>query len=497
MFSGEKFSKYDLHPRVLDAVQALGFGKPTLVQEKVIPLFLQKRNLVVEAPTGTGKTAAYGLPLISKLDLQKNSTQALVMVPSRELAVQILGMLRSFFIGPQLKVEAVYGGVPMEESLAALKSGAHIIVVVPGRLKDLMFQYKWDYLWRDIRYLIIDEVDKLLEQGFQRDFDDIREHVRNTAQVGFFSATISSDAESMIRERFEKVQTVRMKPKDLLRKLSFFEISASEGRRESFLISLLEQRKVNKALIFAGRRESVLTLTGFLRNMGFRAESFYGNQDQGEREQILRRFKDGHIDYLVASDLAARGIDIPDLPAVINLSMPEEYDFYLHRVGRTGRAGNPGNVFNILVSEMERVRLHNHHKLIGLRLQPLELQPVDKERMEVEESDKWAKYHLSRGKRDKIRKADIVGLLTSEGQLVAEDIGTITIFDAYSVVDLPRRSFDMLAAWEDPKIKGKSLKIRKYTVQEQENRAKSVQKLKQDRRKKPFGGGDSATPSRS
>lgn len=485
MSSGGNFKGYDLHHRVLEAVEKLGFKKPTSVQEKVIPLFLQKRNLVVEAPTGTGKTAAYGLPLISRLDLLKKSTQALVMVPSRELAIQIQTMLQSFFEGTQLKVAAVYGGVTMEESFTELKSGAQIMVVVPGRLRDLMFQYQWDYLWRDIRFLIIDEGDKLLEQGFQRDFDEIRQHVRGTAQTGFFSATISADAEAMIKERFSPVQVVRLKPKELLKKHTFFEIRADKGKREAYLMGLIEQKRVHKALIFAGRREAVITLTGFLRNCGFRAESFYGNQNQQERDQILKRFKEGHIDYLVGSDLAARGIDIPALPAVINLSMSEEYDFYLHRVGRTGRAGSKGTVFNIMVSELEHIRLKNHHRLMQLPLKTMKVDPIAKAKVVAAEEDKWTKFHFARGKQDKIRKGDIVGFLTGEVGVPVDDIGTITVYDSYSIVDLPNRSYTALKNMPQPiKIKGKSLKIRKYTVTEQENRAKAAHKLKKDRTKR-------------
>ncbi len=481
MFTGVQFSTYDLHDRVLEALDVLGFDHPTEVQEKVIPQFLQHLNLVVEAPTGTGKTGAYGLPLISKLDLLKNSTQALVLVPSRELAIQIQLMLLSFFAGSQLKVEAVYGGVPFEASMNALKSGAHILVVVPGRLRDLMSQTQWDYLWRDIRYLIVDEGDKLLEQGFQRDFDEIRQHVRSTAQVGFFSATISKDAESMIRERYRHVKIIRMKPKELLKGHSFFLIEAEKGQREAHLMGLIEQKKVDTALIFAGRREAVMTLTGFLRNCGYRAEAFYGNQEQQERDQILKRFKEGHIDYLIGSDLAARGIDIPELPVVINLSMPEEYDFYLHRVGRTGRAGNKGTVYNILASEMEKVRLRNHHRMLDMKLKQMKVAPVAKDEVLASEADRWTKYHLSRGKKDKIRKGDIVGFLTGEMNIPAGEIGTITIYDTYAIVNLPNRAYTQLKEQNQLKIKGKTIKVRKFTQKEEEKRAKATRRLKVDR----------------
>lgn len=477
------FSRYELLPRVVDAVKALGFERPTKVQEKVIPLFMSKRNLIVEAPTGTGKTAAYGLPLISRLELTKKSTQALIMVPSRELAMQVSTALDSYFDGHLLKVGAVYGGVTMEESFAAIKKQPHILVVVPGRLKDVMAHYQYDYLWRDIKFLIVDEGDKLLEAGFQRDFDDIRNNVRNRAQIGFFSATISPESEELMRERYPRIQTVRLKPKHLLRNIRFFAIQVKKGQRERFLISTLDQYKIEKALIFAARREDIFAVTTFLRNAGYRAESYHGNISQEERNHILDRFKEGHIDYLVASDLAARGLDIEALPAVINLSIPESFDFYLHRVGRTGRAGNIGRVYSLISGELEEYRVISHHELIELPIQFLKVKAAEKAATQAPEGNKWVKYFLNRGKRDKIRPGDIVGFLTHQAQLAPDDIGTITIYEAYSLVDMPEYGFLTLKEAPQPlKIKGKTLKIERYNIKAEEKKAKAVRKLKQDRR---------------
>ena len=435
------FTRYQLHDRIIDAIPNLGFDRPTPVQEKVIPMFFSKRNLIVEAPTGTGKTAAYGLPLISMLDLLKKSTQALILVPSRELAIQVSSALASYFKGPQLKVGAVYGGTTMEESYEAIKAAPHILVVVPGRLKDVMSHYKHDYLWRDIKFLIVDEGDKLLESGFQKDFDDIRGFVRSTVQVGFFSATIPRESEDMMRERYPKIQTVRLKPKDLLRNIKFFVSQVAKGKRETHLAGLLYQEKIKKALIFASRREEIFGLTRFLRSCGLKAESYYGNLSQEERAHILSRFKDDHIDYLVASDLAARGLDIEALPAVVNLSIPQEFDYYLHRVGRTGRAGNPGKVYNLITGAAEEIRITKHHNRIELPLREKAIKAYDRKDLLAEEGEKWEKYHISRGKRDKIRPGDIVGFLTQQANLSVEEIGTINIYEAYSVVDMPEKGF--------------------------------------------------------
>ncbi|MEM7372927.1 MAG: DEAD/DEAH box helicase [Bacteroidota bacterium] len=477
------FDRYELHPRVLERLPSLGFRRATEVQHQVIPLFTQKKNLIVEAPTGTGKTAAYGLPLISRLDFRKRSTQALVLVPSRELALQVSKALQSYFDGDQLKVGAVYGGVGLAESFQAMKASPHILVAIPARIRDVMAHYEWDFLWRDIKFLVVDEGDKLLESGFQRDFDYIRENISGRVQVGFFSATISRDAESMMRERFKALRTVRLSPKQMMRNIRF-SYTRVRGKREAFLIGLLTAQEINKALIFCGRREDLYGITGLLRNCGYKAEAYYGNQEQQERLNILRRFQEGHIDYLVATDLAARGLDIDALPAVINLAIPEIFDYYLHRVGRTGRAGNKGKVFNLVASDKERFWLTNHHQFIDLPVKRLPIEAADMSQVKTTEDEKWIKYLLSRGKRDKIRKGDIVGFLIHNAELTTDDIGTITIYDSYSTVDLPQRAYTLLSSREDPlKLKGKSLKIRKYQIEDQEKKAKAVRQLKQDRKK--------------
>lgn len=477
------FARYDLPDQTLEALHELGFRRPTRVQEKVIPMFLQAFNLIVEAPTGTGKTAAYGLPLMSKLNFFKSKTQALVIVPSRELALQAFAALRSFYFGPELKIGAVYGGTTMEESFATIKREPHILIVVPGRLKDVMAHYQYDYVWRDIKYLIVDEGDKMIEPGFAKDFDAIRAKVRNRVQVGFFSATISSVSEELIRERFTHIKTLRLSPQEMLRNIRFWAVPTDGGQREAYLAGLIEAHRVGKALVFCARREDIYATVGFLRNCGFKAEAYYGDMEQQERFNILARFKEDHIHYLVASDLAARGLDIEALPAVINLSIPDDFEHYLHRVGRTGRAGQKGTVYNILLGNIEHIRLKRHHEQINLPVKKLAVNPAETEALRVTEEEKWIKYHFSRGQRDKIRKGDLVGFLVNQAGLDPEEVGTITVYDSYSVVDMPQRGFLTLAQQEDIRLKGKTVKIRKYQLEEQQRKDDAVKKLKADRRK--------------
>ncbi|MFK7969217.1 MAG: DEAD/DEAH box helicase [Bacteroidia bacterium] len=478
------FKRYQLHDRVQDALPALGFHNPTPVQEKVIPRFYQKMNMIVEAPTGTGKTAAYGLPLISHLDLNKNKTQALVLAPSRELAIQIAEALLSFFKGDKLKVGIVTGGASMAESEAAIRSGAHIVVAVPGRLRDIMAHNQIDHFWRDIKFFMMDEGDKLLESGFQKDYDQLRKHLRNRIQIGFFSATVPEDAEEMMRERIGgRPEVIRLHPKQVLRSIHFGYIAIQEGRTTAYLSGLIAERDPRQALIFCPRREEVTDVVNFLRSTGHQAEPYYGSLEQRERANILTRFREGHLRFLVASDLAARGLDIDDLPVVINLSIPKQFDYYLHRVGRTGRMGNRGEVFNFIRSEVDSIYLEKHHQYIGLPAHELTVSPINADESRVKLIDRWVKYHFSRGKKDKIRKGDIVGFLVNNAGLQADEIGTITIYDTYSIVDMPAYGYENVKAWGDLKIKGKSLRIRTYGAEEQANRAKAVKNLLRDRKK--------------
>lgn len=480
---GKGFERYEFNERILSRLKRLGFKAPTEVQERVIPLFLQKLNLIVEAPTGTGKTAAYGLPLLSRLNLMKRSTQALVLAPSRELVIQITAALRSYHELEGLKINSVHGGVPISESFQQIKASPHILVAVPGRLRDVMSHYRWDYLWRDIKFLIVDEGDKLLEMGFQKDFDILRSQMRNRLQIGFFSATISQDAEQLIRERIQPIKTVRLHPKKVLRNISFYLIKPSQGQQARFLATLIKQKNISKALIFCAKRDEIFSITGFLRNHAFKTEAYHGTQEQQERKNILTRFRDGHIDFLVASDLAARGLDIEKLPAVINLSIPEEFDYYLHRVGRTGRAGKRGQVFNIIDSEMEQFFMQNHHKKMEIPLKTLDFEQEELITQKASEDERWHKYLFSRGKRDKIRKGDLVGFLLNQTTLSSDEIGTITIYDSYSLVDLPQHAHDQLIETDTPLLlKGKSVRIRKYHVSEQEKKAQQIKKFQQDRR---------------
>ncbi len=469
------FNRYQLSDRVHDALAKIGFTQPTAVQHQVIPLILQRRNVIVEAATGTGKTAAYGLPLITRLELTKRSTQVLVLVPSRELALQVVNALRSFTTHEKFRAEAIYGGMSLEDSTQKLKSSPHILVAAPGRLKDVLRGGKHDYFWRDIKYLVIDEADKLMESGFQEILDKLVSNVRNMIQVALFSATISQDAEELIRERFYPIRTIRLSPKEALKNIKFNYIYVDNGQKQRYLAGILKDKKIRQALIFCTQRDEVLDLANFLRSVGRKAEAYHGLLDQIERAAIMKRFKQKQVEFLVATDLAARGLDVERLPAVINYSFPDDIEIYLHRCGRTGRAGQRGNVFNLVASKKEEIIVQSFHAQWGIALKSMDMEPIGKS-MIKEGKGRLVKAHLTRGKKDKVGAGDVVGFITQAAEVKAKSIGTIAVYDSYILVDLDEKVFQTLEAMEDLKIKGKTVKVSKFNLAAQKRKAESVKK---------------------
>lgn len=469
------FDRYPLEDHVLEAMPKIGFTVPTLVQDKVIPMLLNRKNIIVEAATGTGKTAAYGLPLLSRIDMQKRSTQVLVIVPSRELALQVESALRTFTTHAKFRVQGIYGGISLEESEKRVKSSPHVLVAVPGRLKDVLRTGKHDYMWRDVKYLVIDEADKLLESGFQEMLDKLVSNVRNMVQVALFSATISKDAEELIRERFHPIKAVRLSPQEALKNIRFQYIFVDNGQKERFLGGLIKARKIRQALIFCSKREEVVSVGNFLRSLGYKAQAYHGLLDQVERAAIMSRFKDHQIQFLVGTDLAARGLDVERLPVVINYSFPDDIEVYLHRCGRTGRAGLRGSVYNLVGSRKEEIMVQSFHEAFEVALLQFAVKPVTKDDIRIADNP-VVKVHLSRGKRDKVGAGDVVGFLVNATGVNADEIGTIAVYDSYTVVDLPDSSFHVLGMVENLQVKGKTVKATRYTMEDQERKTESVKK---------------------
>lgn len=336
-----KFNEFNLSAELLAEIEKAGFVEASPIQEQTIPLALEGKDVIGQAQTGTGKTAAFGLPTLEKIRTEEATIQALVIAPTRELAVQSQEELFRFGRSKGVKVRSVYGGSSIEKQIKALKSGAHIVVGTPGRLLDLIKRKALKL--HDIETLILDEADEMLNMGFLEDIEAIISRVPENRQTLLFSATMP-DAIKRIGVQFMKdPEHVKIAAKELTTELvDQYYIRVKEQEKFDTMTRLMDVEQPELAIVFGRTKRRVDELTRGLKIRGFRAEGIHGDLDQNKRLRVLRDFKNGNLDVLVATDVAARGLDISGVTHVYNYDIPQDPESYVHRIGRTGRAGKSG-----------------------------------------------------------------------------------------------------------------------------------------------------------
>ena len=336
-----KFNEFNLSASLLAEIEKAGFVEASPIQEQTIPLALEGKDVIGQAQTGTCKTAAFGLPTLEKIDVDNTVIQALVIAPTRELAVQSQEELFRFGRSKGVKVRSVYGGSSIEKQIKALKSGAHIVVGTPGRLLDLIKRKALKL--NHIETLILDEADEMLNMGFLEDIEAIISRVPEERQTLLFSATMP-DAIKRIGVQFMKEpEHVKIAAKELTTELvDQYYIRVKEGEKFDTMTRLMDVEQPELAIVFGRTKRRVDELTRGLKIRGFRAEGIHGDLDQNKRLRVLRDFKNGNLDVLVATDVAARGLDISGVTHVYNYDIPQDPESYVHRIGRTGRAGKSG-----------------------------------------------------------------------------------------------------------------------------------------------------------
>ena len=336
-----KFNEFNLSASLLAEIEKAGFVEASPIQEQTIPLALEGKDVIGQAQTGTGKTAAFGLPTLEKIDVDNTVIQALVIAPTRELAVQSQEELFRFGRSKGVKVRSVYGGSSIEKQIKALKSGAHIVVGTPGRLLDLIKRkaLKLDH----IETLILDEADEMLNMGFLEDIEAIISRVPETRQTLLFSATMPEAIKRIGVQFMKEPEHVKIAAKELTTDLvDQYYIRVKEGEKFDTMTRLMDVEQPELAIVFGRTKRRVDELTRGLKIRGFRAEGIHGDLDQNKRLRVLRDFKNGNLDVLVATDVAARGLDISGVTHVYNYDIPQDPESYVHRIGRTGRAGKSG-----------------------------------------------------------------------------------------------------------------------------------------------------------
>ena len=326
---------------LLAEIDKAGFVEASPIQEQTIPLAMAGKDVIGQAQTGTGKTAAFGFPTLEKIDTEDPVVQALVIAPTRELAVQSQEELFRFGRSKGVKVRSVYGGSSIEKQIKALRSGAHIVVGTPGRLLDLIKRKALKL--NHVETLILDEADEMLNMGFLEDIESIISRVPEDRQTLLFSATMP-DAIKQIGVKFMKEPThVKIAAKELTTELvDQYYIRVKENEKFDTMTRLMDVEQPELSIVFGRTKRRVDELTRGLKIRGFRAEGIHGDLDQGKRLRVLRDFKNGNLDVLVATDVAARGLDISGVTHVYNYDIPQDPESYVHRIGRTGRAGKSG-----------------------------------------------------------------------------------------------------------------------------------------------------------
>ena len=352
------FSSLPVDAAILQAVEQMGFQQMTEVQSKAIPPMLKGRDVIAKAPTGTGKTCAFGIPLIQRVDTDSSDVQAIILAPTRELATQICDDLRQLtqFL-PQLRTVVVYGGQSMEKQKQQLKKGAQILVATPGRLLDLM-QHRSVVLSK-VNMAVLDEADKMLDMGFYKDVRKILDSLKGLKQMCMFSATISREVMDigwLYRRDPEEITVLPVQ--DSEPKIDQYSIQCIGREKIEIILRLMKQFEVSRAIVFCNTKYTTGMVAEQLHAQGLNTACLHGDMRQSERNKIMEQYKAGEIDILVATDVAARGIDVSDIQVVFNYDIPQENDAYLHRIGRTGRAKKEGISF-VLHSKDEQKRLDN------------------------------------------------------------------------------------------------------------------------------------------
>ncbi|HEM3647810.1 TPA: DEAD/DEAH box helicase [Streptococcus suis] len=336
-----KFTELNLSEDILLAVEKAGFETPSPIQEQTIPLALEGKDVIGQAQTGTGKTAAFGLPTLNKIDINNQVVQALIIAPTRELAVQSQEELFRFGREKGVKVRSVYGGSSIDKQIKALRSGAHIVVGTPGRLLDLI---KRKALKLDgVETLILDEADEMLNMGFLDDIEAIIERVPESRQTLLFSATMPEPIKRIGVKFMKEPEHVKIAAKELTNvNVDQYYVRVKEHEKFDTMTRLMDVDQPELSIVFGRTKRRVDELTRGLKLRGFRAEGIHGDLDQNKRLRVIRDFKNDQIDVLVATDVAARGLDISGVTHVYNYDIPQDPESYVHRIGRTGRAGQSG-----------------------------------------------------------------------------------------------------------------------------------------------------------
>lgn len=452
------FSSLPLPTDLLDNLNTIGYQEMTAIQQQSLPLALAGRDLIAQAKTGSGKTAAFSIPMLTRINQRYFGTQALVLCPTRELATQVANEIRRLARYKQnIKVVTLCGGQPIGPQIGSLEHGAHIVVGTPGRIEDHL--RKETLILDKVHTLVLDEADRMLDMGFMEPIENIISHTSSDRQTLLFSATYPKGIRQLSAQFQNNPEEVTVESVHSHNHIKQHFYLADNHNKTDMLRKLLAHYRPVSSVIFCNTKQMCEDVGTDLYEFGYKPLVLHGDMDQKEREQMLVRFSNQSSTILVATDVAARGLDIDDLAAVINYDLSRDPEVHIHRIGRTGRAGKEGLALTLYTSR-ETYKLEEVSDLLKSPIPFADHKALKPATNDVHKAP-MVTLAIDGGRKSKVRPGDILGALTGEAGIAGDQVGKINIFDFVAYVAVRRESArDAMARLEAGKIKGRKFKVR-------------------------------------
>jgi ATP-dependent RNA helicase DeaD len=480
----KSFADLGLSESTQQALRDVGYESPSPIQEQAIPALLEGRDVIGQAQTGTGKTAAFGLPIMEYLDPSEQVVQALVLTPTRELCIQVTQALRTYGAHSGIDVVAVFGGAPIRTQQAQLRAGGHVVVGTVGRVLDLISRHS--LVLHDCRFLVLDEADEMLDLGFLEDVEKILSLTPSSRQTALFSATMPPPIRKLADRYMYDPEIIQVEAETLtIDTVAQFQLPVETKAKPDKLVEVLKAEMGSKgeaegqqAIVFVRTKIRCEQLFRTLRDRGMNVRALHGDMSQGSRDGVMLAFKGGRVPILVATDVAARGLDISTVTLVVNYDVPTSPDTYVHRIGRTGRVGRSGRAITF-VEDRQKRELEAIERHIGTHIAqweqgavaaptPVRERPRRHSKPRIsrrDEQEPYAKLVLGGGRAAGLSVADIVASVTSSAGLDGEAVRDVLVLDRFSFLSVPEAEADkVIEALNGQSVGGRSLSLERVAV---------------------------------
>jgi len=465
------FADLGLAPDILAAIQDVGYEEPSPIQEQAIPPLLAGSDVIGQAQTGSGKTAAFGLPMLQYVDPTEHEVQGLVLTPTRELCIQVTQALRAYGSRKGIDVVAVFGGAPIRTQQAQLRAGGHVVVGTVGRVKDLISRHS--LMLHSTRFVVLDEADEMLDLGFLEDVERILSLTPSSRQTALFSATMPPEIRRLADQYLYSPVTIKVKTATLtVDTVEQFALEVPARDKAEALVRVLEDEHPDQALVFVRTKIRCDQLYRTLRDRGMNVKAIHGDMTQGARDGVMISFKEGRLPLLIATDVASRGLDITGISHVVNFDVPVSPDVYVHRIGRTGRVGRSGRAITFYEPRQQReiAAIENH---AGVKLSPwvkdAHVAPMpakapprrhSKPRDPANGDAPLRKLILSGGRAEGIEPSDIIQAITSATGLEGEAVRNIRVLERFAFVEVPEQEADrVVERVSGTEVRGQPLRL--------------------------------------